>query len=163
MAIALDYYAGGTLKDYLADNVVPAVRKLRLATQVASAMAFVHQRRIAHLDLKTANVLLTDEGNAVLADFGISQVEDLSFATTVAGGVAIAAGGARLGGGTVARTGGAIEMGAMATAEAGPLALTPQYCAPERLLRKHLSFEDLLATDVYTLGTAVFVVWCGCW
>ena len=42
--------------------------------QIASSMAFIHAKGIAHLDLKTANILLTkDKRSTVIADFGISQ------------------------------------------------------------------------------------------
>ena len=36
------------------------------------------------------------------------------------------------------------------------LALTPHYCAPERLLRTDLSFGDLQASDVYTYGACAW-------
>ena len=41
------------------------------------------------------------------------------------------------------------------------VALTPQYCAPERLLRKDLTFDELLATDVYTYGPCLVLMFCG--
>ena len=40
----------------------------------------------------------------------------------------------------------------------GGLALTPHYGAPERLLEDDLSFDGLLASDVYTYGSPKVVV-----
>lgn len=37
-----------------------------MAAQVASAMTYVHARGIAHLDLKTANVLLDEDANTLV-------------------------------------------------------------------------------------------------
>ncbi|GFR46043.1 hypothetical protein Agub_g7512 [Astrephomene gubernaculifera] len=45
-----------------------------MAVQLLSALAYLHRCRIAHRDLKTANVLITGEGCLKLADFGLSVV-----------------------------------------------------------------------------------------
>ena len=42
-------------------------------TEVSSALAHVHDHKILHRDLKTANVFLTSAGTAKLGDFGISR------------------------------------------------------------------------------------------
>lgn len=47
---------------------------LDLGIQVARALSVLHQHNIIYKDLKPANVLLRDNGQAVLADFGISRV-----------------------------------------------------------------------------------------
>ncbi|XP_040894374.1 receptor-interacting serine/threonine-protein kinase 3-like isoform X3 [Toxotes jaculatrix] len=46
----------------------------RLAHQVALGMNFLHSRNLIHHDLKPSNVLLNDDLNAKLADFGLSRV-----------------------------------------------------------------------------------------
>ena len=44
---------------------------------VASALDYIHQRRIMHLDIKPANVMLRKEDNrAILIDFGLSKQYD---------------------------------------------------------------------------------------
>jgi serine/threonine protein kinase len=45
----------------------------RLASQVASALAFAHGHSIIHRDLKPRNILIDATGNAVLSDFGLAQ------------------------------------------------------------------------------------------
>lgn len=66
IAIALDFAAGGVLKDFIVGSTVAPKLRVRMATQVASAMAYVHSRGIAHLDLKTANLLLDKDKNVLV-------------------------------------------------------------------------------------------------
>jgi len=65
---------GGSLEDSLRSggwNLEPA---LRLLDQVGGALAYAHRRGVVHGDLKTSNVLLGEEGDAYLSDFGIAAV-----------------------------------------------------------------------------------------
>ncbi|CAO3574847.1 unnamed protein product [Mortierella alpina] len=48
--------------------------KLRLATQISSAIARLHEEGIYHRDLHGGNILIDDKGNAMLTDFGASTV-----------------------------------------------------------------------------------------
>ncbi|HEY6635590.1 MAG TPA: protein kinase, partial [Acidimicrobiia bacterium] len=62
----------GSLEDSLRGggwNLEPA---LRLLDQVGGALAYAHRRGVVHRDLKTSNVLLDEDGNAYLSDFGIA-------------------------------------------------------------------------------------------
>jgi len=50
---------------------------LRIAKQITEALAFAHEHQVIHMDLKPSNILLDEEGNVKLADFGISKGLDL--------------------------------------------------------------------------------------
>ncbi len=52
---------------------LPAEQAIELALQVAEALAFAHSRGIIHRDLKPRNVLLADDGRALLTDFGLAR------------------------------------------------------------------------------------------
>ncbi len=41
--------------------------------QLAQAIAFTHQKGVIHRDIKPENVLLQDNGNIALCDFGVSK------------------------------------------------------------------------------------------
>jgi len=45
-----------------------------IATDVAAALAHMHDRRIAHLDVKADNIIVNSDGRATLVDFDLSHV-----------------------------------------------------------------------------------------
>ncbi|MDP9411933.1 MAG: Stk1 family PASTA domain-containing Ser/Thr kinase [Actinomycetota bacterium] len=72
--IAMEYIAGGTLKDrILKEGPMDAAEAVRLAMQVADALGVAHASGIVHRDVKPQNVLLTADGDAKVADFGIAR------------------------------------------------------------------------------------------
>ena len=58
---------------------------LRIAQQTASAMSYLHAKKILHLDLKSPNVLLTAALDVRVSDFGLSRLQGSSSTLTVAG------------------------------------------------------------------------------
>ena len=73
----MPFIEGESLKDRLArEGSLPADEAIRLAREIAEALAYAHKRGIIHRDIKPANILL-NEGHALIADFGIARaVED---------------------------------------------------------------------------------------
>uniref|UniRef100_M4CVY4 Protein kinase domain-containing protein n=1 Tax=Brassica campestris TaxID=3711 RepID=M4CVY4_BRACM len=70
-------YVSGNLSDYLHNKkgVIPWRQRIRIAAQVADAIAYLHlgkPRPLIHRHVKTENVLLDDNLNAKLFDFGLS-------------------------------------------------------------------------------------------
>jgi proto-oncogene serine/threonine-protein kinase mos len=49
------------------------MRRLKYSIQVASALAYAHTQKVAHLDLKPANILITSTDDCKVGDFGCSQ------------------------------------------------------------------------------------------
>lgn len=54
---------------------LPVGQALRIVEDVASAVAYTHERGIVHCDIKPQNVLLDSQGRARLADFGVASAD----------------------------------------------------------------------------------------
>lgn len=52
---------------------LPGPLLVRIALDVASALAFAHRQGVVHRDIKPDNILFDEHGNAVVADFGIAR------------------------------------------------------------------------------------------
>jgi eukaryotic-like serine/threonine-protein kinase len=86
--IVMEHLVGRDLAAKLRESApLPARETMRIAEQVASALAAAHAAGMIHRDIKPANVLLTDTGAVKVLDFGIARARDRS-ALTQAGTVA---------------------------------------------------------------------------
>ncbi|CUA72981.1 MAP kinase kinase kinase mkh1 [Schizosaccharomyces pombe 972h-] [Rhizoctonia solani] len=70
----------GTLQEYLKKH--PDVDRCRLSTQVCDGVAYLHSIDIIHGDLKGDNVLISDDGNALLTDFGSADIKNRTLTFT---------------------------------------------------------------------------------
>ncbi|KAG8941296.1 hypothetical protein FRC04_004615 [Tulasnella sp. 424] len=68
------WYENGNVRDYL--KTAPNADRLKLSLDIAKGLAYLHSRtpEIVHGDLKSNNVLITNENDAMLSDFGLSRV-----------------------------------------------------------------------------------------
>src|SRR5438309_4317233 len=69
----MPYVEGESLRDRLTrEKQLPQDDALRIATEVAGALAYAHSRGVVHRDIKPENIMLSG-GTAVVADFGIAR------------------------------------------------------------------------------------------
>ena len=82
-----EYAPNGSLRDRLEARAGPLRLKeaLPILSQIGKALQYAHEHGVVHCDLKPENILFTEEGQALLADFGIAAI--LSSAKTQQGGV----------------------------------------------------------------------------
>ncbi|MCB0006266.1 MAG: serine/threonine protein kinase [Anaerolineales bacterium] len=77
--MVMELLEGDTLKSrlsayHLRDETMPLADAVRVMLDVLDGLAFAHDNGMIHRDIKPANILLTNAGQAVLADFGIAQI-----------------------------------------------------------------------------------------
>ncbi len=72
--IVMRYLEGGTLKDVLDRGKLPLTDVSYLMRQVASALDYAHRQGVIHRDIKPSNIMVDQDGNAFLMDFGIARL-----------------------------------------------------------------------------------------
>jgi hypothetical protein len=87
--IVFEYVEGENLKQVIErSGPLPVRDALLLALQMARALGFAHGRGLIHRDVKPQNVLLNEDGQAKMTDFGIARsvdVEGVTITGTVLG------------------------------------------------------------------------------
>jgi eukaryotic-like serine/threonine-protein kinase len=117
--LALEYIEGTPLTTYCDKRSLSVRDRLGLFVQVLQAIHYAHSNLVIHRDLKPANILVTEQGTAVVLDFGIAKL---------------------LTEGAPAET---------AMTEFGNRALTPDYASPEQILGRPISTaSDLYSLGV---------------
>src|SRR5712672_1031738 len=128
--LVMELVEGETVEQRLMKGPLPPDQVLRVAAQIADALAKAHKVGFTHRDLKPANIMLTKTG-AKLMDFGLAKAS-----------------------GTAALSDALGEMTAeqaKLTAE-GTIIGTFQYMAPEQLEGK----EADARTDIFALGEVIY-------
>ncbi|XP_076955319.1 serine/threonine-protein kinase STY46-like [Bidens hawaiensis] len=80
LCIVTEFMAGGSLYDFLHNQRghvdVPTI--IKIAIHISKGMNYLHENNIIHRDLKSANLLMDENGIVKVSDFGVARVQNKS-------------------------------------------------------------------------------------
>jgi eukaryotic-like serine/threonine-protein kinase len=129
----MPYVEGESLRERLRRELQLSVDDaLRITREVAGALDYAHGHGVIHRDIKPENILLTTQGDALLADFGIARALATSHAGAAPSGTVLTQTGLAVG--------------------------TPQYMSPEQASGER---ELTARSDIYALGAVCYEMLAG--
>jgi len=73
--ISMEYVKGQSLKERINQGPLKTEEALKIAIQVAEGLEEAHKKGIVHRDIKSANIMITEKGQAKVMDFGLAKVK----------------------------------------------------------------------------------------
>jgi serine/threonine protein kinase len=80
--IVMPFLTSGTLSQRLNQGPLPLKAAAEVVSQISQALDYAHARGVVHRDLKPSNIMISDDGQALLTDFGFARVADNSLSLT---------------------------------------------------------------------------------
>src|SRR6266849_146118 len=76
--LVMEFIQGRTLREVLeatSPNLLPLDEVMRIITQICDALAYCHEHGVFHRDIKPENIMLLEDGNVKIIDFGVALLE----------------------------------------------------------------------------------------
>src|SRR6266700_1102179 len=76
--LVIEYVQGKTLRQVLeehAPNPLPQKEAIRITLQICDALAYCHEHGVYHRDIKPENIMILDDNNVKIIDFGVALLE----------------------------------------------------------------------------------------
>ena len=127
--IASEFVKGETLRNRLAHDGLAVQAALRVAIQIADALAAAHQAGIIHRDIKPENIMIRPDGYVKVLDFGLAKLTEHASPMSIAEGLT-----------KQVRTGSGMIMG------------TVGYMSPEQARGQTVDARS----DIFNLGAVIY-------
>jgi len=72
--ISMAYVEGQSLREKLESGPMELDEALRIATQAAQGLQIAHKKGVVHRDIKSANIMVTEDNQAKIMDFGLARM-----------------------------------------------------------------------------------------
>jgi serine/threonine protein kinase len=76
--ICMEYVEGKSIKELIKEKALSIQEILDISIQVAEGLNVAHKKGIVHRDIKSDNIMLTDEGLVKIMDFGLAKLKGVS-------------------------------------------------------------------------------------
>ena len=73
--IVMEYIDGIELKDKIKSGSIPTEEAINIAIQIVEGLEAAHKKGIVHRDIKSQNIMITDEGKVKIMDFGLAKMK----------------------------------------------------------------------------------------
>ena len=129
--IAMEYVEGEPLGEKIRGRPLPATEITRIATQIARALEEAHSKGVTHRDIKPQNIIVDNEGDLKVLDFGLAKLDTVPAATDEPPDSELA---------TRVKTSPGVVMG------------TVTYMSPEQAMGQEVDQR----TDIFSLGVVLY-------
>ena len=131
--IAMEYIQGKTVEQLMDKKPLRVEEVLRYGAQMADALAAAHAAGVMHRDLKPANIMINEQGNVKLLDFGLAKLSD-AFATSAFAATE------------------SVHLQPSQVTEQGTIVGTVAYMSPEQAEGRHMDTRS----DIFSLGSVLY-------
>ena len=76
--IIMEYIDGSRLSDYIANTAMDIKLRIHIIKQLASVLDYIHSLGFIHRDIKPDNIMITQNSQVKISDFGISKTQESS-------------------------------------------------------------------------------------
>jgi serine/threonine protein kinase/Flp pilus assembly protein TadD len=73
--MVMEYIDGVELKNKINSGTIPTDEAIGISIQIAKGLEAAHNKGIVHRDIKSSNIMITDDGKVKIMDFGLAKIK----------------------------------------------------------------------------------------